>query len=204
MLRPLELPGYATAYADRASVFDKQTPLLVEVDMGEEGRSRSFGKNLLKSLQSDGFTIGKGGWTLRASCEVKPTDTNLKFKGGWGGVVNVPRVLVHWKLYAPDGELAHTTGSTLELGMGSKYFRGQREVSKKFKGGEQITELEFTWDLPNSNPREAIVTELLDNLVKQGDLHLVSSLAKFKGKYELLPILVDAAFPPVPPPGAGK
>jgi hypothetical protein len=204
MLRPLELPGYTSGPADPSFVFTKQTPLLVEVDMGEEERSRGFGKNLLKSLQSDGFTIGKGGWTLRATCEVKPTDTNLKFKGGWGGVVNVPRVLVHYKLYAPDGELAHTTGSTLELGMGSKYFRGQREVSKKFKGGEQITELEFTWDLPNSNPREAIVTELLDNLIKQGDLRLVSSLAKFKGKYEITPILVDAAFPPVPPAVAGK
>jgi hypothetical protein len=201
MLRPLELPGYASGPADRSFVFTKQTPLLVEVDMGEEERSRGFGKNLLKSLQSDGFTIGKGGWTLQATCEVKPTDVNLKFKGGWGGIVNVPRVLVHIKLYAPDGELAHTTGKTLDMGTGSKYFRGQREVSKKWEGGLQITELEFTWEFPDQNPREAIATELLDNLAKQGDLHLVSSLAKFKGKYEITPILVDAVFPPVPPPG---
>jgi hypothetical protein len=204
MLRPLELPGYATAYGDRASVFDKQTPLLVEVDMGEEGRSRSFGKNLLKSLQSDGFTIGKGGWTLRASCEVKPTDLNLKFKGGWGGVVNVPRVLVHIKLYAPDGELAHTTGSTVEMGTGSKYFRGERKVSEKWERGEKITELEFTWDLPDQNPREAIVTELLDNLAKRGELRLVPSVVKFQGKYQLPPAVTDVAFVPVPPPAAAK
>jgi len=58
--------------------------------------------------------------------------------------------------------------------------------------------------LPDQNPREAIVTELLDNLGKQGGFRLVSSLAKFKGKYEITPILVDAIFPPVPTPNPAK
>jgi hypothetical protein len=198
MLRVIEYPGIETGPTSK-QIFTKQTPLTVEVDMGETARSEALGKSLLKRLQGQGFTIGKGEWILRATSEVKSSETNLTMKG-WGSKVNVPEVAVHFKLYSPEGELAHSTGTTLVLGTGSKYFSGQRQVSQK---GIEIT-LEFTWEFPDRNPREAILDELLETLGAGGagsELRLPAPIGKFQGKYDLLPMTANAVFAPVPPPG---
>ncbi len=191
-VRPMELPGYETVPSDPRVVFTKQTPLTVVVDLGNDERNRAFGLNLMQSLQGQGFTIGKGGWTLRATCEVKPSETNLKMKGWAGGFVNVPIVHVSWTLYAPDGELAHKTGIALQLGEGSKYYKGSRVVSKT----ATTIEMEWTWEFPDRNPREAITNELLEGVAKRGDVKLVQGLAKFEGKYEITPILKNAVLSP--------
>lgn len=185
MLRAVEFPGIETGPTS-AQIFTKATPLRVEVDMGDKTRSEVLGKNLLKALQAQGFTIGKGDWTLKATCDVKSSDTNLSMKG-WGGKVNVLEVALHYKLFSPEGELAHATGMTLQLGTGSKYFRGQRQVSQK---GIEIT-LELTWEFPDRNPREAIIEELLEDIgtggVRSDELRLPAPIGKIHGKFDLLP-----------------
>lgn len=191
MLRPLDFPGYAGDATDLAFVFNRTTPLVVEVEMGEEGRSRAFGQNLLRSLQAQGFQIGEGGWTLRASCELGPSESFLTMKGT-GGRVNVPQIVIHWKLYAPDGELAHTT-STTELPSGAQSYQGQEIVSQK---GIEI-EVEHTWEF-DGDPHEVMVEELMKGLTTKGDVRLVYPIGKFQGKYQLLPSEMHAIFLPVP------
>jgi hypothetical protein len=90
MLRPIDLPGFDSGPTDAARVFTKKSPLAVVTDLGTEARSRQFGKNLVTFLQSGGYPIGKGGWKLRASCEVQPTEHSLTYKEGWGGARHCP------------------------------------------------------------------------------------------------------------------
>ena len=91
------------------------------------------------------------------------------------------------------------------LGTGSKFFKGQKVVGRK---GIEV-ELELTWEFPDKNPREAILQELFDGLARGGPFpgDLPAPIGKFQGKYQTLPVVRDAVFPPVPPPapvgGAG-
>jgi hypothetical protein len=193
MLRPLDLPGYDSGPTDAALVFSKKMPLTVVVDIGTEERSRQFGKNLVTFLQGEGYRIGKGGWKLHASCEVQPTEHYLTYKDGWGGFVNVPRIVVAWKLYAPGGELAHTTSVKSEFDQRSKYFQGTKVVGKQ----GPYTEIESTWEFPDKDPHEAMVEELLDGAARGGAVRLPGMLGKFQGKYQPLPVTTNAVFPPV-------
>jgi hypothetical protein len=192
MLRPLDLPGCDTTSADPALVFTKKTPLVVEVDLGSEERGRQFGKSLVTFLQNNGFQIGKGGWRLRASYEVQETEHYMTFKGWLGGLVNIPRVAITWKLYAPDGEVAHSAAAKSEFGQQSKYYKGERIVGKQ---GPYI-QVEWTWEF-DKPPRQAMVEELLDGAAKSGGTPLPPLLGKFQGKYQPLPVTTSAVFPPV-------
>ena len=75
----------------------------------------------------------------------------------------------------------------------------ERAVRVEVQGIE--VELELTWEFPDKNPREAILQELFDGLARGGPFpgDLPAPIGKFQGKYQTLPVVRDAVFPPVPP-----
>ena len=195
MLRRVEYPGYADGPTNPADVFTRETPLTVEVDMGEKSRSEAFGKNLVRNIHAQGFKIGTGGWTLRATAAVQDTDASLTMKE-WGNKVSIPRIQVSYKLYAPNGELAHTTGEGLEFGTGGKYFTGQKKTQKTW----DTVEIEFNYEFKDKDPHTAMTDELLEALTRAGSVRLNADIGKVRGKYELLPLAVETQYAPVPTP----
>jgi hypothetical protein len=193
-LRPVFFPGADRLPTDPADVFSRQTPLRIEVDMADAAASRQRAEAIARHFQGQGFTIGPGGWTLRVWVEARDGPNFLHYKNGFG-FVNVPEVVSKFRLVSPSGEVARQHADTAVFGTNSKYFKGVEVVGKK---AGRINK-EYTWEFPNKAPRQAMIEELLEQARQAGPgrFLLPTQFAMVQGRYQQLPIMTAAVFPPV-------
>ncbi len=192
-LRPIQYDGFDTGPPDLKHVYTLDTPILVQVDLGSEPRSRKYGDNLVKFMAGNGRKIGRDGWKLKVSYEVKDSGRKMVFKGWLGAAIDIPKLVVHSRLYDCDGELAHEFSMASEFGENSKYSQGTKQVGRE----GMLIKFETSFDFGGKPPRQAMIEELLEGLANGGQAQLPVVRGKFRGKYTDLPVTTSPSFPPV-------
>jgi hypothetical protein len=159
-LRPVRLVP-AGQPLEPAWLLDKRSPIAVEADLGDAGRSADLARNMASLLAKSGFTVGPGGWRVKADC--REAVTQFSPYARWVGNQPVPAVEVNWHLVGPDGTtVVWDQAKMVQFDTQSRYFKGSKSTGKTIGKMEEV-QVEF--DFGGRNPREAILEELYEKSV---------------------------------------
>jgi WD40 repeat protein len=154
-------PKTAGKPLDRAWLCDKRSPISVEVDVGDAQRSLKMAQNMVARLMAEGFTVGPGGFRLKA--REREVVTNLSgAHAPFLGNQPVPGIEVTWSLHGPNGTQVWRLHKLAEFTGQSRYAKGSRKTGKRIGMMEEVV---TEYDFGGRNPREALLEELREKSV---------------------------------------
>jgi hypothetical protein len=176
---------------DPAWLLDKRSPITVEANLDNAGRSDELARNMARQLTNAGFTVGPGGWRVTADCR----ETLVQFSpyARWVGNQPVPAMEVNWRLVGPDGKTVVWEQSKLVQFDGQSRYRKDAKSTGKTIGMMEEVKVEF--DFGGRNPRAAILEELQEKSVYL--LMDVPTARYYPHGKQLLELPVKAAVEPV-------
>jgi hypothetical protein len=140
---------------------DKRSPIAVEVDLGDATLSRKMAQNMVTRLTLGGFTVGPGGFRVKASQREIVADASGAYAPFLGNQP-VPALQVTWSLHGPNGIQVWRTHQVVAFNSESKYFQGNKATGKRVGAMQEIV---AEYDFGGRDPREAILEELKEKSV---------------------------------------
>ena len=137
------------------TVFDlKQSPIQLEIDVGDAAKAKQYGQVLLTNLQTEGWKIGPSKFVMKVTTHVTESENEIEFLDGQR--IRIPLVAYNYSLL-DDGGRTLAEGQTL-AGFDSSTTRYRTKVDLETR---RITG-DNAFDFGDKNPKVAILEEILE------------------------------------------